>query len=206
MEEQAFRTGLAEPELLHALDHRLLKGFFRNYAAIVASKGLSVALPLSGAGLVSASLIAEIVDLLEKSPMAGRLLHLVIRADVLSQQETAAVDGLHKLRLAGCKIILSHVGHELELFNHLTADMIDYVMLDQDLIANVHGNLMDEMMVTIIQGHAKRLELKTIAGPTNVPLMMDTLSGIGIDMVYGDTISQSQPLDLLLNTSYFAIN
>jgi len=71
--------------------------------------------------------------------------------------------------------------------------MVDYVMLDQDLIANVHGNLMDEMMVTIIQDHAKRLELKTIAR-------------IGIDMVYGDTISQSQPLDLLLNTSYFAIN
>lgn len=206
MEEQAFRSGLAEPELMHALDHRVMQEFFRNYASIVASKGLSVALPLSGAGLVSASLIEEILDLLDKSPMASRLLHLVIRADVLSQQETAAIDGLHRLRMAGCKIILSHVGHELELFNHLTADMIDYVMLDQDLIANVHGNLMDEMMVTIIQGHAKRLALKTIAGPTNVPLMMDTLSGIGIDMVYGDTISQSQPLDLLLNTSYFAIN
>lgn len=36
--------------------------------------------------------------------------------------------------------------------------------------------------------------------------MMDTLSGIGVDFIYGDTIGEAQPLDLLLNTSYFAIN
>jgi len=35
---------------------------------------------------------------------------------------------------------------------------------------------------------------------------MDTLSGIGIDLIFGDTISQPQPLDMMLNTSYFAIN
>ena len=61
-------------------------------------------------------------------------------------------------------------------------------------------------MVTIIQGHAQRLGLKSIAGPTHQPMMMDTLSGIGIDLIYGDTISQAHPLDLMLNTSYFAIN
>lgn len=61
-------------------------------------------------------------------------------------------------------------------------------------------------MVTIVQGHAQRLGLKSIAGPTNQPLMMDTLSGIGIDLIFGDTISQPQPLDMMLNTSYFAIN
>ncbi len=32
------------------------------------------------------------------------------------------------------------------------------------------------------------------------------ISGIGIDFIYGDTIAEPQPLDLLLNTSYFAIN
>ncbi|MDF3008057.1 MAG: diguanylate cyclase [Enterobacter kobei] len=73
-------------------------------------------------------------------------------------------------------------------------------------MSNVHGNLMDEMMVTIVQGHAQRLGMKSIAGPTHQPMVMDTLSGIGIDYIYGDTISPPQPLDLMLNTSYFAIN
>lgn len=47
---------------------------------------------------------------------------------------------------------------------------------------------------------------KTIAGPVQLPLIMDTLSGIGVDMIYGDIIADAQPLDLLLNTSNFAIN
>ncbi|MNE82809.1 putative diguanylate cyclase YegE [compost metagenome] len=84
--------------------------------------------------------------------------------------------------------------------------MADYLLLDPELVTNVHGNLMDEMMVSIIQGHAQRLGMKTIAGPSNQPLMMDTLSGIGIDYIYGDCIAEPQPLELLLNTSYFAIN
>ena len=94
----------------------------------------------------------------------------------------------------------------MNVFSHLSANMADYLMLDTEMVTNVYGNLMDEMMVTIVQGHAQRLGMKTIAGPCNQPIMMDTLSGIGIDFIYGDTIAEPQPLDLLLNTSYFAIN
>nr|VUD24581.1 PAS domain-containing protein [Salmonella sp. NCTC 7297] len=36
--------------------------------------------------------------------------------------------------------------------------------------------------------------------------LLDTLSRIGVDLIYGDTIAEAQPLDLLLNTSYFAIH
>jgi EAL domain-containing protein (putative c-di-GMP-specific phosphodiesterase class I) len=138
--------------------------------------------------------------------MPGRLLHLMINADALMRQGKEIIDNLKKLRHAGCRIILSHIGQDLEIFNHLTPHTADYLLLDQELVTNVHGNLMDEMMVTIVQGHAQRLGLKSIAGPTNQPLMMDTLSGIGIDLIFGDTISQPQPLDIMLNTSYFAIN
>jgi hypothetical protein len=35
---------------------------------------------------------------------------------------------------------------------------------------------------------------------------MDTLSGIGVDLIYGDSIAANQPLEVVLNTSYFAIN
>jgi len=48
--------------------------------------------------------------------------------------------------------------------------------------------------------------MKTIAGPVVLPLVMDTLSGIGVDLIYGDVIVDAQPLDLLVNSSYFAIN
>ncbi|VEA76301.1 PAS domain-containing protein [Salmonella enterica subsp. arizonae] len=65
---------------------------------------------------------------------------------------------------------------------------------------------MDEMLASIIQGHAQRLDIKTLAGPVQNPQVLDTLSRIGVDLIYGDTIAEAQPLDLLLNTSYFAIH
>ncbi|SUG14353.1 PAS domain-containing protein [Salmonella enterica subsp. arizonae] len=64
---------------------------------------------------------------------------------------------------------------------------------------------MDEMLASIIQGHAQRLDIKTLAGPVQNSQVLDTLSSIGVDLIYGDAIAETQPLDLLLNTSYFAI-
>ncbi|MGS9235780.1 hypothetical protein ACQWHR_26955, partial [Salmonella enterica subsp. enterica serovar Infantis] len=32
------------------------------------------------------------------------------------------------------------------------------------------------------------------------------ISRIGVDLIYGDTIDEAQPLEMLLNTSYFAIH
>ncbi|SEL45621.1 PAS domain S-box-containing protein/diguanylate cyclase (GGDEF) domain-containing protein [Kosakonia sacchari] len=206
MEEHAFRSDLSEPELIRALDRRVFHEFFRNHATAVAGKGLGVALPLSVAGLSSTTLVNELLELLESGPLSARLLHLVVHADALMREDNILLDNLKRLRQAGCRIILSRIGHDLDIFNRLSPNMVDYLMLDPELVTNVHGNLMDEMMVTIIQGHAQRLGMKSIAGPTNQPLMMDTLSGVGIDLIYGDIISQAQPLDLMLNTSYFAIN
>jgi diguanylate cyclase (GGDEF)-like protein/PAS domain S-box-containing protein len=206
LEEQAFRAGLAEPELLHALDRRVMQEFFRNFAAPLANKGTGVALPLSLAGLASVTLVDELLEMLEQSPLQARLLHLVVHVEVLNLQDKNSLLGLEKLRCAGCRIVLNYVGRDMDVFNHLNAHMADYLLLDPELVTNVHGNLMDEMLVTIIQGHAQRLGVKTIAGPSNQPVVMDTLSGIGIDYIYGDTIDESRPLELLLNTSYFAIN
>jgi len=204
VEEQAFRKGLADQELLHALDRRIFQEFFRSWAHKVAARGISVTLPLSVAGLTGPVLINEILDGLKLSAMPSRLLHLVFNASSLAQ--SGVQEGLDQLRHAGCKIIISQVGQDLDLFEHLKAGIADYVMLDPELIGNVHASLMDEMMVTIVQGHAQRLGMKTIAGPTNQALMMDTLSGIGVDLIYGDSIAANQPLEVVLNTSYFAIN
>lgn len=206
LEEHAFRAGLAEAELLHALDRRIFSEFFRTYARQVAAKGMGVALPLSEAGLASVTLVDELLDLITKGPLPARLLHLAIAVDVLSNKDENVQQGLQKLRHAGCRVVLTRVGRDMNVFSQLSAHTADYLLLDADVVTNVHGNLMDEMMVTIIQGHAQRLGIKTIAGPCHQSIMMDTLSGIGVDFIYGDTIGEAQPLDLLLNTSYFAIN
>ncbi len=202
IDEQTFRRSFSDPALSHALDQRVCHDFFQQAAKAVASKGLSIALPLSVAGLSSATLVNELLEQLENSPLPARLLHLIIPAEAIFDH----AESVQKLRLAGCRIVFSQVGRDLQIFNSLKANMADYLLLDGELCANVQGNLMDEMLITIIQGHAQRLGMKTIAGPVVLPLVMDTLSGIGVDLIYGDVIANAQPLDLLVNRSYFAIN
>ncbi len=202
IDEQTFRRSFSDPALSHALDRRVFHEFFQQAAKAVASKGISISLPLSVAGLSSATLVNDLLEQLENSPLPPRLLHLIIPAEAILDH----AESVQKLRLAGCRIVLSQVGRDLQIFNSLKANMADYLLLDGELCANVQGNLMDEMLITIIQGHAQRLGMKTIAGPVVLPLVMDTLSGIGVDLIYGEVIADAQPLDLLVNSSYFAIN
>ena len=206
IEEHIFRTGLVDPTLNHALDRRVFNEFFQHAATAIASKGLSIALPLSAAGLLSTELVDELLAQLQHSPLPPRLLHLTIPAGVMKSHPAQSLSAIQRLRHAGCRIILSQVGRDLEIVENLKFHTVDYLLLDSEISASVHGNLMDEMWVSIIQGHAQRLDIKTIAGPVQMPLTMDALSGIGIDMIYGDIIADAQPLDLLLNTSNFAIN
>ncbi|WP_260863403.1 diguanylate cyclase [Citrobacter sp. Marseille-Q6884] len=206
IDEQAFRTGLSDPALNQALDRRVFNEFFQHAAPAVASKGLSIALPLSATGLLNPHVVDSLLEHLEQSPLPPRLLHLNIPAEVIKNHSAQAVSAIHRLRQAGCRIILSQIGRDLEVFDNLKSHIADYLLLDSELSTSAHGNLTDEMWVSIIQSHAQRLDIKTIAGPVQMPLIMDSLSGIGIDMIYGDIIADAQPLDLLLNTSNFAIN
>ena len=145
-------------------DRRIFSEFFRTYAAQVAAKGMGVALPLSEAGLASVTLVDELLDLITKGPLPARLLHLAIAADVLSNTDENVQQGLQKLRQAGCRVVLTRVGRDMNVFSQLSANTADYLLLDADVVTNVHGNLMDEMMVTIIQGHAQRLGIKPLPG------------------------------------------
>lgn len=83
---------------------------FQQAAKAVASKGISIALPLSVAGLSSATLVNELIEQLENSPLPPRLLHLIIPADAILDH----AESVQKLRLAGCRIVFSQVGRDLQ--------------------------------------------------------------------------------------------
>ena len=184
----------------------LTDGYSTNFssspAKAVASKGISIALPLSVAGLSSATLVNNLLEQLENSPLPPRLLHLIIPADAILDH----AESVQKTAAGGMSDSAQPGGPRSANLQLAESEYGNYLLLDGELCANVQGNLMDEMLITIIQGHAQQLGMKTIAGPVVLPLVMDTLSGIGVDLIYGDVIADAQPLDLLVNSSYFAIN
>ncbi|CCK03207.1 FIG00553591: hypothetical protein [Cronobacter sakazakii 701] len=79
-------------------------------------------------------------------------------------------------------------------------------MVASDLVADAHASLMDEMLLTIVIGNARRLGLQTIAGPADQQSLLETLANVGIDLVFGETVAQTQALSARLATSYFAIH
>ncbi|MGY5356926.1 diguanylate cyclase [Cronobacter dublinensis] len=206
IEEHSFRAGLSDPELLQALDARLLADFFRDHAACVATKGVGVALTLSGATLLNAQRLDALLAQLAASPLPPRLLHFIVSSEVLTQDAATARRQLLRLREAGCRVVLSHVGRELEVFEHICAQCADYIMVASDLVMDAHASLMDEMLLTIVMGNARRLGLETIAGPADQQSLLETLASMGIDLVYGETVAQTQSLADRLATSYFSIH
>ncbi len=206
IEEHSFRAGLSDPELLQALDARLLADFFRDHAACVATKGVGVALTLSGATLLNAQRLDALLAQLAASPLPPRLLHFIVSSEVLTQDAATARRQLLRLREAGCRVVLSHVGRELEVFEHICAQCADYIMVASDLVMDAHASLMDEMLLTIVMGNARRLGLETIAGPADQQSLLETLASMGIDLVYGETVAQTQSLAAQLATSYFSIH
>ncbi|ELY4007386.1 diguanylate cyclase [Cronobacter dublinensis] len=206
IEEHSFRAGLSDPELLQALDARLLADFFRDHAACVATKGVGVALTLSGATLLNAQRLDALLAQLAASPLPPRLLHFIVSSEVLTQDAATARRQLLRLREAGCRVVLSHVGRELEVFEHICAQCADYIMVASDLVMDAHASLMDEMLLTIVMGNARRLGLETIAGPADQQSLLETLASMGIDLVYGETVAQTQSLAAWLATSYFSIH
>ena len=205
IDEVSFRTGLVDEDLILALDRKLIGEFFQNYAQGVASKGLTLVLPLSEQGVRSEAFITEVLAQMARFSLPASLLFFSVPADAFTGQDDRVLNNVARLRATGGRIVLRDFGRNLDAFNQLPADLIDYLMLSPELTANVHCNLMDEMMVSILQGHAQRLNIATLAGPVGLPAALTTLSNIGVDYVWGEAISGQEPLSTLLINSYFAI-
>lgn len=204
--ETALRAQLQDPGLQYDLDKRVIDEFFSRFAKTLTRKGFGVTLPISSVGLASKSLVNELLNTLAIHKMPARLLHLSVSSDALSQASPQMNDNLRKLHKAGCRLLLSHVNRAPEMLNTLNRQLFEYVMIDSDLMVNIHDNVMNEMMVSIIHGHAHRLSLRSIAGPAETQQQFETLSALGIDLMFGEAVATAQPLDVLLSQSYFAIN
>lgn len=205
IDESEFRASLHDPELFIALDRKIIDIFYASYAAGIAAKAIGIALPLSPWGIKDEPLIAHLIDKIRNGEVAADLLWFMLDAEAMLEQNETLHANIARLRALGCGIVLRDFGRNLDAFNLLHADEIDYLMLNSDLVTNVHCNLMDEMMVSIIHGHAQRLNIATIAGPVELPVALTTLATIGVDVVWGEAVAPQESLNVLLNHSYFSI-
>lgn len=200
-----FRAALSNDALSLRLDHALIDSFFTLYAPNIARKALNVVLPLSVHSLLDAAWPDAFFNALDRSALRGELLIVSLDCQALLQHAATLRPMLMRLRERGCRILLRNFGRNLDAFGEIPHEQIDFIQLAPDLIANVHFNLMDEMLVSIIHGQAQRLHIATVAGPVDLPATLSTLAGIGIDAVWGEAVHAREPLNALLENSFFAI-
>ncbi|QHM71605.1 diguanylate cyclase domain-containing protein [Mixta intestinalis] len=182
---EAFRASLTDAALRQQLDEALLNSFFNQCAAGVARKALNVVLPLAAESLLDPQQLDRLLDRLDNSPLHGDLLIVSLETSMLLNHAHHLFPVLLRLRQQGCRIMSRHFGRNLDAFDRLPQDAIDFLQMAPDLIANVHCNLMDEMLVSIIHGQAQRLRIATVAGPVDLPVALSTLGSIGVDAVWG---------------------
>lgn len=96
---------------------------------------------------------------------------------------------------------MKEFGHSLNDFELLAAHTIDYLKFNSELIAHIHINQMDEVLISIINGTAHRAKIATLAGPAELPPILSKLIDIGVDLADGETIGRTLPLSEALNRS-----
>lgn len=207
--DEKIRPGLiseADRQALdQARDQRIINHFFAHYAAKIATRGIGIALPVALSTLCHQESHAALMARLSSSTLPPRLLHLVLYGDTtLSDPRVAA--SLEPLKALGCVIIYNHASRDLDIFNVLPRHTLDYLLLDPELTGNLGSNLMDEMMVTILHGHAQRLNIRTLAGSAHSTQSMEILTAIGVNMLYGEAVGSMRPLDNLLDGVLFGIH
>ncbi|WP_075180873.1 diguanylate cyclase [Pantoea sp. 1.19] len=205
IDEASFRRGLQSCALQVELDRKVIHTFFSQFADGVAKKGITLSLPLSAAGLRDKSVCQDFLEALRHSTLCPTLLLIAVQLDAVLEENPLIHYHLQQLKALGCRILVTAFGRNLEAFSQLRSDQIDYLSLNPELVANIHCNLMDEMMASIIHGHAQRLNMTTLAGPVDLPATLTTLSHIGVEGAWGSAIGERRALHELLAEGYFAI-
>ncbi|AHG18990.1 diguanylate cyclase [Chania multitudinisentens RB-25] len=191
--------------LLPSIDRWMVHQILELHAQTIHQKGISIALPLATDSVLDSEFQHYLQEQLAASTLPCQAILLIVDETVILDHAENGGGFIRRLQQMGCKLIVNGFGHNLNVFDQLNGQKIDYIRIDERFVTNVHSNQMDELMVSMINGAAHRIHAQTLAGPVHQQATLNALTAIGIDLVEGDFIAQEQPLVDLLAGGYFGI-
>lgn len=202
--QAAFQEAALLYGLLPQVDDWVCEQLLVAQAAAINRKGLALAIPLSEIALLKEEFRQSLLTRVQQTSLPAQSLYWMVDESTLLQYPFAIGNFLAKLQELGCQLIVKEFGHNLNDFELLAEHTINYLKFNSDLIAHIHINQMDEVLVSIINGTAQRANIATLAGPAELPPILHKLMAIGVDLADGETIGRTQPLSEVLNSGYFA--
>lgn len=205
VDETLLRNNLPDETLRRRLDNNILDAFFRHDVEKLNHKGIPVILPLNAQLLSDTTFVQQLCQRFAAAGLSESHCGFAFPAASVLSKGDQFYAALLQLRQCGCRIVLQNFGRNLEAFNLLSDEVVDYLVLAPELVANVHNNLMDEMLLTIIQGQATQRNISVLAGPVSVPALLSSLATLDVDGVWGSAVAERQPLRSLAEDRIFAI-
>ncbi len=191
--------------LLPDVDRWLVSQLLERHAEAIHRKGISITLPLATDSVLDLDFQRYLLDKLAASALPAQSLNLMVDETIILDHPGDGAAFIRRLQALGCKLIVNGFGRNLNAFDQLNGQTIDYIRIDERFITDVHCNQMDELMVSMLNGAAHRIQAQTLAGPAHQQITLTTLTAIGVDLVDGDAIGLEQPLSHLLDGGYFGI-
>lgn len=201
--QAAFQEAALLYGLLPQADSWVCEQLLVTQAEAISRKGLALAIPLSELALLNEDFRQSLLAQVQQTPLPPQSLYWMVDESTLLQYPFAIGNFLAKLQELGCQLIVKEFGHNLNDFELLAEHTINYLKFNSDLIAHIHINQMDEVLVSIINGTAQRAGIATLAGPAELPPILSKLIAIGVDLADGEAIGRTQPLSEVLNSGYF---
>ncbi|WP_210507692.1 diguanylate cyclase [Pantoea ananatis] len=205
IDEHLLRNNLTDDMLKRRLEDNIVNAFFRQQIATMSQKGIALILPLDVHALYDPAFVDNLCLRFAESGLARSHSGISLNASSVLSSGDGLIGALMKLRQAGCRIVLQHFGRNLDAFNQLTGKVVDCLILSPELVANLHNNLMDEMLISIIQSQTSQRDITLLAGPVSVPAVLTTLISLEVDGVWGSAVAERQPMSRLAEAPLFAI-
>ncbi|WP_394514954.1 diguanylate cyclase [Pantoea sp. SGAir0215] len=205
VDEHLLRNNLTDAALKQRLEDNIVEAFFRHRIAAMSQKGIALILPVDVNALYNPVFVEKLCVRFAESGLANSNSGIALHAASVLSGGEQLLGTLMKLRQAGCRIVLQQFGRNLDAFNQLTGKVVDCLILAPELVANLHNNLMDEMLISIIQSQTNERNIILLAGPVSVPAVLTTLTSLDVDGVWGSAVAERQPLSKLSEDHLFAI-
>jgi len=165
---------------------------------------MTFAINLSGTSLSNDTILAQIIELIEKFKLRHDTICFEITETAAIANLSSACSFIKELKQLGCKFSLDDFGSGLSSFAYLKNLPVNSIKIDGSFVKDINKDLMDFAFVKSINEIGHVMGIKTIAEFVENVSILKLLRDINVDYAQGYFIQRPAPLDeLLLNQNQY---
>lgn len=200
----AFLPAAERYNLIRRLDRWVIRTALVHVAQVRPSTRVAGALysiNLSGSSLGDETLLAFIIEELERLAVPPEAICFEITETAAVSNLAKALELIRRLRDRGCRFALDDFGSGLSSFSYLTAFPIDYLKIDGGLVRDIAVNPVHSAIVEAIHNIGHTMNIKTVAEFVENADVLHKLRTIGVDYAQGYLIHRPEPLTHVIAAS-----